>query len=239
MSTAVVSSSSITSSVQVPLQAEGLPWHVAPLGRMLCSIPRDDDNDVLLHVLGLLALTGDAAASDIAWELLVLVQSAEGALVWFPCPSGWSMCRIHEAVLSESSEAVLLRGIALPRCRGGKGGFGKNLAKKGRLYIKAQRRGETNANLNQLARNLRGERIGDAPHDDAPRHNVDARPQRQLPEEVEAAYAEVRREHEHKTHERDAFAGIIREAVLEGYRASVDVFLKDQKSVAAAGSDSH
>ncbi|CUI12367.1 Hypothetical protein, putative [Bodo saltans] len=241
----VILASSPLEAHREPALSTSVLWHVAPLGRLLCAVAMDDEDDVMTHVLGGL-LRGAEGAYDmkreIAFELFVLVRSTQGSLLMCPCPTGWSMHRICAAITSVDCAATILKGIAVPRCRGGKGGFGKNLAKKGRLYIKAQRRGETNTNLNQLARNLRGERIGGQEANHEGQQPTTVAHQRQLPQEVEAAYAEVRREHEHKTHERDVFATVIREAVTEGFRATVDAYLKvthrQNGATAVPGSDS-
>jgi hypothetical protein len=202
-------------------------WYAAPFGRWVAttSLVGDELRQELLTTLPL-----DSNVS--VWELFLAVKcsgSVETRLV--ACAPGCSVDAlvrtIHE--LQSVHGTVVMRGIAIPRCRGGKGGFGKNLAKKGRLYIKAQRRGETNANLNQLARNLRGERIGDQNAEDEAdvgRRERTAQP-RQVPQAVEAAYAEVRREHEHKTHEREAFSKIVKEAVVEGYKSAQETFKPD------------
>lgn len=218
-----------------------LTWTVAPLRRASRTHIFDGCGDESLESL----LSTSEKSSDIEeWEFFFVVRNCAADVTrLIRCPTEYSasyVCLLMQGLQKEFN--VNIQGLAVPRCRGGKGGFGKNLAKKGRLYIKAQRRGETNANLNQLGRNLRGERIG-GDRNEAAGHNATGDQGRvtpavrQVPQEVQEAYAEVRRDHEHKTHEREAFAKTVRDAVIEGFRMCVHTVVQErnQQPKPAAG----
>lgn len=107
---------------------------------------------------------------------------------------------------------------------GGKGGFDKLISKKGRLYEKARRRGETDQTLRRLARNLQGERIGDAAppsaEGDTPtvrRVSSHTRPRAAVPSADEAAERRQRLDaHAQRVVRREALNEVVAEAVATG-----------------------
>lgn len=122
------------------------------------------------------------------------------------------------------------------RCYGGKGGFDKQISKKGRLYEKAKRRGETDQTLRRLARNLQGERVNTVQGERRGTQEGGATPRhlRREQRQETAAEAQARKQLLERQAERvlrrEAFGAVVSEAVAAGMAVLLQKQSKDGQS---------
>lgn len=209
-----------------------IPCRLAPTGRCVdipCALESPSfvqdgqaRDDSLVCLLTHLQVAVHAAVCDTpAVEFFVKHQNMMTPLSQFAA-STWMDGDLTRVALGDALCSHNATLHAVLRYAGGKGGFGKNLAKKGRMYIKAQRRGETNANLQQLARNLRGERIGGQAESEGA-VTVDNTSSRARADDyaLQKQRAADKLEHDRQQAAREAFASVIKSAVQEGFQRVV------------------
>ena len=173
-----------------------------------------------------------ALEPDGVFELFV--KHSGSAIPWVAM-SGSMFDSVEAASTAGPPLAKLLAIIAVYRGRGGKGGFGTLLAKKGRMYTRAKRRGETNRRIDRLGRNLQGERIGGneriaaaGTDEAAPRHrdDTDEAVPRHRDDTDEAAPRHLKEkalDRQRREIEMENEKQLVRTAVAEGFSRLVDL----------------